>query len=138
MVSSFLLAVGLLVAQRKGMALPAHVTLIGTVIVTTLVWLAATWMTPPTDRATLHRFYRLARPAGPGWAEVRRECGGLASGDDLAAAAVGWVASCVFIYSALFGAGLWLVGRPTGAAVGAALVVASGVVAWRAIARLWG
>ena len=138
MVSSFLLAVGLLVAQRKGMALPAHVTLIGTVIVTTLVWLAATWLTPPTDRATLHRFYRLARPAGPGWAEVRRECGGLASGDDLAAAAVGWVASCVFIYSALFGAGLWLVGRPTGAAVGAALVVASGVVAWRAIARLWG
>ena len=86
MASSFVLAVGLLVLERNGVAIPAHLSLIVTVAVTTVVWLAATYLTPPTDDATLRRFYTLARPAGPGWAAVRRACGNLAPSEDLRAA----------------------------------------------------
>jgi len=138
MASSFVLAVSLLVAGRRGLAVPAHVSLIGTVIVTTAVWLAVTWLTPPTDHATLQRFFRLVRPAGPGWTAVRRAAGDVGPADDLAAAATGWLASCVFIYGALFGAGFALVGRPGAALVAGGLCVVSGVVSARAIARLWG
>lgn len=138
MASSFAIAVALLVLGRQGTAPPAHLALIGTVALTTVIWLAATWLTPPTDRETLVRFYRLARPAGPGWAGVRRAAGDAAPSDDLGMAAMGWAASCVFIYGALFGAGFALVGRPAAALVAGGLCVLSGVVAARAITRLWG
>ena len=95
------------------------VSLVVTVALTTVVWLTATWLTRPTDRETLHRFYRLVRPAGPGWAEVRAACGGLAPADDLRAASVGTVAACVGVYSALFGTGHWLMGHTTSAAISA-------------------
>ncbi len=137
MVSSFVLAVALLVLERNGAGIPSHVSLIVTVEITTAVWLAATWLTPPTDEATLRRFYTLARPAGPGWATVRRACGGLAPSDDIQSAFVGWGASCVFVYSALFGVGLLLMGQMAQAAVAGALLVVSGVVMGRSVARMW-
>ncbi|MCC6383370.1 MAG: Na+:solute symporter, partial [Dehalococcoidia bacterium] len=137
MASSFVLAVGLLVLRQNGVAIPSHLSLIGTVVITTSVWLAATWLTPATDRDTLHRFYRLARPAGPGWAGVRRELGGLAATDDLSAAVVGSLASCASIYGALFGMGFFLMGRTGAASIALTVVVAAGLVTARSVARLW-
>ncbi len=137
MVSSFVLAVGLLVLEQNGVSIPSHLSLIGTVAITTAVWLAATFLTPPTDGATLRRFYTLARPSGPGWTAVRRACGNLAPSEDLQAAFVGWVASCVFVYSALFGVGLLLMGQLPQAAVAGALFAASGVVMGRSVSRVW-
>jgi Na+/proline symporter len=132
MASSFLLAVGVVLLQRAGLSLPPQVTL-----VTTVVWLSVTWMTPPTDADTLARFYRLVRPAGPGWTAVRARCGDLAPADDLGAAFAGMLASCACVYAALFGTGHLLMGHTTLAAVAGAVLVASGVVVIRAIARLW-
>ena len=137
MASSFLLAAGLLVLERNGMAIPSHVSLIVTVVITTTVWLAATWLTPPTDAATLRRFYTLARPAGPGWTAVRRACGGLVPADDMTTALVGSVASCVFVYSALFGVGLLLMGQNAQAGIAGLTLVASGVVMGRSVIRMW-
>ena len=137
MVSSFVLAVGLLVLERNGVTIPSHLSLIATVAITTAVWLAATFLTPPPDQATLRRFYTLARPSGPGWTDVRRACGNLAPSEDLKAAFVGWAASCVFVYSALFGVGLLLMGRTSQAAVAAALLLVSGVLMWRSGSRMW-
>jgi len=137
MASSFVLALGLFVAERRGVVIPAHLSLIATVAITTAVWLAATWMTAPTDRQTLRRFYELARPAGPGWAAVRRECGNLAPFDDLRAGFVGWVASCVFVYSALFGTGHLLMGHSDRGVLSLVIMVISGVTMWRSMARMW-
>jgi SSS family solute:Na+ symporter len=137
MASSFILALALFVAERRGLAIPAHLSLIATVAITTAVWLAATWLTAPTDRRTLRRFYELARPAGPGWSAVRRECGDLAPFDDLRAGFIGWVASCVFVYSVLFGTGHLLMGHTGRAAVSLAIMVISGVTMWRSMARMW-
>ena len=137
MASSFLLAVVVLVLQRQGLFVSSPVTLVITVVLTTLVWLAATWLTPPTDRETLLRFYRLVRPAGPGWTEVRAACGDLAPADDLRAASIGTFAACVTVYSALFGVGHWLMGHNTAAAISAVTFVGATIVTIRAIVRLW-
>src|SRR5512134_3246139 len=75
MVSSFAVALGFAVASRRGAAIPPHVGLLVTVATTSVVWVAVTFLTRPSDRATLVSFYRLVRPAGPGWTSVRAEAG---------------------------------------------------------------
>jgi SSS family solute:Na+ symporter len=137
MASSFLLAVGLLVAQRQGMAIDSTLSLVVTVAVTTTAWLAVTWLTAPTDAATLRRFYEIARPAGPGWAAVRRAAGGLPPSDDLRLAFVGSALGCAFVYAVLFGTGHFLMGHTTSAAVAAVIAVASGVGLVRLLPRVW-
>ena len=137
MASSFLLALAVLALQRQGLSPSPHVTLVVTVALTTIVWLTVTRLTAPTDPETLARFYRRVRPAGPGWDAVRARCGGLAPAEDLQAALVGTLAGCVFVYSALFGVGHWLMGHTMAAAISAVTLVASGSVVIRAIVRLW-
>ena len=68
MSSSFVVAVGFFVAARAGVGGPSHIALVTTVAVTTVVWVATAYLAPQTDRATLLSFYKLVRPAGPGWA----------------------------------------------------------------------
>ncbi|MGQ0735536.1 MAG: sodium:solute symporter family protein [Acidobacteriota bacterium] len=137
MASSFLLAIVLVLLQRFGFAIDPAVSLVATVVITTGVWLAATWMTKPTDRETLRRFYERARPAGPGWAEVRRAAGGLAPADDLRWAFVGWVCGCVFVYAALFGTGHLLMGHTVSAGVAGVVAAASAVGLIRVLPKLW-
>lgn len=137
MASSFLLAVTIVVLRRQGLTLSPPLALVGTVAVTTLVWLTATWLTAPEDPATLRRFYERVRPAGPGWDPVRATCPGVTPADDLTAAFTGSVASCAFVYSALFGAGHLLMGHTTAALASTVVLVASAVATIRAIVRLW-
>jgi hypothetical protein len=111
MASSFVIAVGLFVANRQGLSMPIQTTLVITVGVTTVIWLAVAWLTPETDRAVLQAFYRKVRPAGPGWAIVRLECGGLESTDEMSSAFLGWMAGCASVYTALFATGHALLGN---------------------------
>jgi Na+/proline symporter len=137
MASSFFVAVGFFVAGKAGHAVPTHVSLVITIAVTTLVWLAATYLTQPTDRATLVSFYKLVRPAGPGWSSIRAETGVGSSPDSLPQAFLGWMLGCVFVYAALFGTGSVLYGRTSLAAMWIALFVASGAGLIRLLPRLW-
>jgi Na+/proline symporter len=137
MASSFVLALAVLMLRRQGASVSPEVTLVLTVGVTTVIWLAATWLTAPTDPRTLERFYRRVRPGGPGWATVRAACGGLPPADDLGAAFLGTVSASVCVYSALFGAGHWLMGHTTAAAISAVTLVLGALATSRAIVRLW-
>jgi Na+/proline symporter len=137
MVSSFALAAGLFIAQRRGAAIPSHVSLLLMVTTTTVIWIAIAFLTPQTDRRTLLAFYRLVRPAGPGWGSIREEVGGPASSDNLSAAFVGWIAGLALIYGALFGSGLLLLGRPAAGTVGVAVAVVGGIALVRLLPRLW-
>ena len=141
MASSFLLAVGLFFGPRLGLPVPASMSsnteLLLTVCVTTAIWLAVTWLTAPTDRAVLHKFYRDVRPSGPGWAAIRRECENLAPADSLGFAFVGWVSGCATVYTALFGSGHLLLGNTAWAlAFGVAFVVSAAVLT-RVVRRTW-
>ena len=137
MASSFLVAVAFFVARKAGHPVASHLALITTVAVTTVVWIVATYATRPVDRATLLAFYRLVRPAGPGWRAIRAEAGVGPSPDSLPQALLGWMLGCVFVYAALFGTGSVLYGKTAQAGVWIALFVVSGVWLARLVPRLW-
>lgn len=81
MTSSFLVAVGFFIARKNGTQIPDHISLITTVATTTVVWVSVTFLGPQTSRETLVKFFRLVRPAGPGWTPVRAEAGVTSSPD---------------------------------------------------------
>jgi glucose-1-phosphate thymidylyltransferase len=137
MASSFIVSIAFFVAQKAGATIDATTVLLVTIIVTTVSWVVATYLTEPTDAVTLERFYALVRPPGPGWREVR-ERGGLGpSPDSLAQSLLAWVAGCTFVYAALFGSGSLLYGRLAQGAIWIVLFVASGIYLVRLLPRLW-
>jgi len=137
MVSSFLVAIGFFLAAKQGAHIPSHISLIATVLTTTVVWVAATYLAPPTNRETLLRFCRLVRPAGPGWAAIRREAGVAGSPDSLPMALLGWILGCFFVYAALFGVGSLLYGRVPQAIAWLVVWVVTGVGLLRLVPRMW-
>jgi solute:Na+ symporter, SSS family len=137
MIASFVIAVGFFAASKMGNAVPAHIALLISVGITTVIWIAVTLLTQPTDRNTLISFYNLVRPAGPGWDVIRTQSGLPASPDSLAMSLLGWVMGCTFVYAALFGTGSFLYGRTAQGMVWLALFVISGAVLLRIMPRLW-
>ena len=138
MISSFVVALGFFIARKNGLEVASHVSLLATVATTTVVWVAVTYLAPPTDRGTLVSFYKLVRPAGPGWTSVRAEAGVEASPDSPTRSLLGWVLGCVFVYAALFGAGSFLYGRTGTGLMWLAAFVVSGVSLIRLMPKLWG
>jgi Na+/proline symporter len=131
MASSFVLAAAFFAGRRRGVELPAHLTLLVTVAGTTLAWLATAFWTRPTDPEVLRAFYRVARPAGPGWRRVRAECPEAASPDPVAPAIAGWVGGMALTYGALFASGHALFGRTAAAAAAGGVALAGGgLLAW--------
>ena len=131
---NFVVFVGLLVAGtplfaagKMGAPVPPNRALIITVATTTVVWLLVTFLTAPTDRATLRAFYEKVRPAGPGWRGIREESGLPPSPDSMSVALAGWVLGCLFVYAALFGTGSFLYGKTSLALVWTAVFVLSGL-----------
>ena len=137
MASSFIVALGFFVARKNGLEVASHISLLVTVGVTTVVWVAATLLAPPTDRATLIRFYELVRPSGAGWASVRAESAATPAPDSLAQGVLGWVCGCSFVYSALFGTGSLLYGRMPQFYAWLAVFVISGLGMWRTLRGFW-
>jgi len=138
MVASFLVALGFTLARLAGHPVASHIALITGVLVTTLVWVATALLTAPTSRERLVAFYRLVRPAGPGWAPIKAEAGIGAAGDSITESMLGWVLGIAFVYAALFGTGSFLYGRMSLALVWLAVFAVSGVGLLRLIPRLWG
>jgi Na+/proline symporter len=88
-------------------------TMLVTVGVTTVVWIAVTLLTSPESDATLERFYRRVRPGGPGWRRVAERLG--FGGDQIPGGAlswVNWVAGLAAVYSAVFAVGAFVTGLP--------------------------
>jgi Na+/proline symporter len=88
------------------------VILLGTVAVTTIVWIVATFVTQPESDQVLESFYRRVRPGGPGWATVSTKLGfGRESIPGGALAWTNWIAGVVAVYSTLFGIGKLIFGE---------------------------
>jgi SSS family solute:Na+ symporter len=99
-------------------------TMLMTVGITTVVWLAVTYLTPPETTATLDRFYRQVRPGGPGWRAVAERLG--YAGDRIPGGAlswVNWVAGLAAVYSAVFAVGAAVTGTPVRGLIYAALAI---------------
>jgi SSS family solute:Na+ symporter len=137
MASSFVIAVGIAIAQKNGAGVPSSIALLFSVGATSVVWLLVAYFGPRTDRATLLSFYRLVRPGGPGWADIRREAGVPAAPDSLPQALLGWMLGLAFVYGSLFGVGSLLFGHTGPAMAWISLAAVSGVGLVRLLPRLW-
>ncbi len=83
-----------------------------TVAVSTVVWLAVTFLTKPEPDATLEAFYKRVRPGGPGWARVSARLGlGREPIPGGAMSLLNWLLGIVLVYSALFGIGKLVFGQ---------------------------
>jgi solute:Na+ symporter, SSS family len=137
MASSFVIAVGIAIAQKNGAGIPSSIALLFSVGATSVVWLLVAYFGPRTDRATLLSFYRLVRPGGPGWADIRREAGVPAAPDSLPQALLGWMLGLAFVYGSLFGVGSLLFGHTGPAIAWISLAAVSGIGLVRLLPRLW-
>ncbi|HYK82813.1 MAG TPA: sodium:solute symporter family protein [Gemmatimonadales bacterium] len=79
--------------------------MLGTVAVTTVVWLAVTFATRPESPETLVAFYRRTRPSRAGWGPVAALAPDVRPSADGLANLVDWAAGCVLVYAVLFGVG---------------------------------
>jgi solute:Na+ symporter, SSS family len=103
-----------------------------TVAVSTVVWVAATFMTAPEPQEKLESFYARVRPGGPGWARVSERMGlGREPIPGGALAWTNWIAGIIAVYTTLFGIGKIVFGE-LGLGLGLLLVA---VVAFGWIAR---
>ena len=92
--------------------------------VTTVVWIAVTFLTAPEPDPVLDRFYRRVRPGGPGWRRVAARLG--FGGDRIPGGTLSWVnwlAGVTAVYAAVFGVGEFLTGSPTRGALECCLAV---------------
>jgi solute:Na+ symporter, SSS family len=88
------------------------VTLLITVAVTTVVWVATTMLTQPESPAVLESFYERVRPGGPGWAAISTRLGyGREPIPGGSLAWTNWIAGIVAVYASLFGAGKIIFGE---------------------------
>jgi len=90
---------------RFGFGLRSPITLYPTVLGTTIVWLIATFLTRPTTKETLARFYERVHPGGRGWRRVAAALPHVKSDTGFGRMFVNWLCGVVLVYTALFGVG---------------------------------
>lgn len=108
-----------------------------TVGVTTVVWLAVTFLTPADPMEKLVAFYLKVRPEGPGWKRVRAAAGVTeknASGGLLMQFA-NWILGCVMIYAFLFGLGELILGSGVRGLIYMAVGLIAGAIILRNLER---
>jgi Na+/proline symporter len=99
------------------------------IAITTVGWVAVTFLTPPTDRAILQNFYAVTRPGGPGWTPVVRDMEQpvhTAADGQLPLRILAMVIGSVSVYAVLFATGYVLYDRIL-AAVIAGIIALTGI-----------
>ena len=132
MVISFLVALSFHLGDFPGWS--DWQKLVAGVVITTLGWLLATFLTEPADRAVLRNFFRLVQPRGAGWRKVVEEAAAdnenivqEGSKYNLTVALSAFFAACVCAYGALFCIGSLIYGNYLMAALLFAVTAFSGL-----------
>jgi SSS family solute:Na+ symporter len=109
-----------------------------TVAVTSVVWLAVTFLTRPETDAKLLEFYRRARPGVAGWKRIAALAPEISPSHDGWYNFLDWLLGCLMVYMALFGIGKLLLGS-AGLGLGfLAISAASGyAIYWDLSRRGW-
>jgi len=98
--------------------MPAYAKFPMVVLVTTIVWIAVTYLTKAESKEVLQSFYKKIQPGGPGWTKVIEE----ASAEDIVlidnnegwsvpSGIIAMLIGCVLIYSIMFATGYWIYGE---------------------------
>jgi hypothetical protein len=81
-----------------------------TVAITTVAWLAATFATSPESNSVLVNFYRRVRPDVYGWKHIAEQAPEVKPVREAGHNLLDWVLGCALVYMALFGTGKLLLG----------------------------
>lgn len=109
-------------------------------VLTTVTWVAVTFLTRPENTDALERFYAKAGPGGPGWRPIRLRRGQPAvdtSGSNLSDSTTGWIASSAFLLFVFFGTGNLLLGEFDTGGILLALAIVSLAISVRATLRIF-
>jgi solute:Na+ symporter, SSS family len=87
----------------------AYIMLV-TVAVTSVAWLAATFLTPAEPADVLLTFYERVKPGGPGWKPIAARARIPVQTEPLGRALTNWILGCMLIYGWLFGVGELILG----------------------------
>ena len=110
------------------------------VIVTTVIWVAVTFMTKPESDATLRSFYKRIQPGGPGWAKVVSKAQN--DNEEITSSKEKWsvpsgigamLIGVVLIYAIMFATGYWIYGETTTALILTGVAIIAGVL----LAKVW-
>jgi Na+/proline symporter len=106
--------------------------------VTTLVWVAATFISRPEAESTLLNFYRRVHPAVYGWRHIANLAPELPQVRDLASNTFDWIMGVILVYGCLFGIGKLVFQQwAWGAVLLAIAAVAGYLVFWDLSRRGW-
>ncbi len=110
------------------------------VLITTVLWLTATFLTNPESKETLRNFYHRIQPGGKGWEKVVREAA--SDGIEIVDPTSKWtlpqgimamLVGTILVYSIMFATGKLLYGEVGTAGILAVVAIITGVV----LKRLW-
>jgi SSS family solute:Na+ symporter len=107
MISAFMVSVTLQSGFKMNSDKPVDFAwiMIITVSITTMVWLATTFLTAPEPRDVLVAFYRRTRPSPSGWGPIAKLAPEVKAARDGLSNLLDWAAGCMLIYGVLFGVG---------------------------------
>lgn len=110
------------------------------VLLTTIAWLAATFLTKAEKMEVLFGFVQKTSPGGPGWKKVEQEA--QKQQVDLGSKETKWtvpqgilamLVGCILVYACLFATGNWIYGNHTLAAILSVIAVLSALI----LQRVW-
>jgi SSS family solute:Na+ symporter len=89
----------------KYFGLEPPLTLYPTVLGTTIIWLAVTFITKPVDGSKLARFYKVIHPGGPGWKKYKSAFPEIQPDTHYGRQLVNWICGIISIYAVMNGTG---------------------------------
>ena len=110
-------------------------------ILTTITWIIATYLTPKTSDETLRGFYKLIKPAGPGWDAVlnKAKAEGITINKEegqLPLEILAMVIGCISIYAALFATGFWVYNETLPAVIATGVAIFGAAVIFKILGKL--
>jgi Na+/proline symporter len=109
-------------------------------IITTIIWVTATFMTQPESKEVLRSFYKKIQPGGPGWAKVVEEAKQDNTEIDMGekwsvpSGILAMLLGVVLIYTIMFATGHWIYGHTTSALILTVVALVSGFL----LVKAWG
>lgn len=109
-------------------------------IVTTIIWVVATFTTQAESKEVLRSFYKKIQPGGPGWSKVVDEANednieiDMGEKWSVPSGIMAMLLGVVLIYTIMFATGHWIYGKTTSAMVLTAVALVSGFL----LIKAWG
>ncbi|QQS36315.1 MAG: Na+:solute symporter [Ignavibacteriales bacterium] len=122
------------ILQVSGVQFPY--TLFYLVIITTIVWIAVTFLTKPVDSEVLFSFYRKIHPGGILWKKISDQLPDVKSDQGISRSFVNWILGVILVYSILFGTGYLILGNINSLLISVAAALLCGAVIYRNIMKL--